>query len=158
MKNYYSFGGHCLHFSMFKYSCDRTVEKRLIETLSFLSNLCGFRVSRKNEGTCPSVLYVGHPVHLVNLCSTHLCLGQLWFWYWILHFLCFIHFRISLKIKKLFMWLDFVFSPQFHSSDNVSHASVMFETDKNETFRPFGIPLSFRSPSPLVSLQAVKER
>ncbi|KAB0389650.1 hypothetical protein E2I00_008241, partial [Balaenoptera physalus] len=73
VKNYYSFGGHCLHFSMFKYSCDRTVEKRLIETLSFLSNLCGFR------------------------------------------------------------------------------------TDKNETFLPFGIPLSFRSPSPLVSLQAVKE-
>ncbi|XP_062949244.1 BLOC-2 complex member HPS5 isoform X3 [Cynocephalus volans] len=34
---------------------------------------------------------------------------------------------------------------------------VTFETDKNETFLPFGIPLSFRSPSPLVSLQAVKE-
>ncbi|XP_040844404.1 Hermansky-Pudlak syndrome 5 protein isoform X2 [Ochotona curzoniae] len=34
---------------------------------------------------------------------------------------------------------------------------VMFDTDKNETFLPFGIPLSFRSPSPLVSLQAVKE-
>ncbi|XP_012580937.1 PREDICTED: Hermansky-Pudlak syndrome 5 protein [Condylura cristata] len=33
----------------------------------------------------------------------------------------------------------------------------MFETDKNETFLPFGIPLPFRSPSPLVSLQAVKE-
>ncbi|XP_026971048.1 BLOC-2 complex member HPS5 isoform X3 [Sagmatias obliquidens] len=43
------------------------------------------------------------------------------------------------------------------NEDNVSHASVMFETDKNETFLPFGIPLSFRSPSPLVSLQAVKE-
>ncbi|KAK2496500.1 hypothetical protein MC885_005588, partial [Smutsia gigantea] len=41
--------------------------------------------------------------------------------------------------------------------DNVSHVPVMFETDKNETFLPFGIPLSFRSPSPLVSLQAVKE-
>ncbi|XP_010819173.1 BLOC-2 complex member HPS5 isoform X1 [Bos taurus] len=36
MKNYYSFGGHCLHFSMFKYSCGRTLEKRLIETLNFL--------------------------------------------------------------------------------------------------------------------------
>ncbi|XP_036776031.2 BLOC-2 complex member HPS5 isoform X2 [Manis pentadactyla] len=39
-----------------------------------------------------------------------------------------------------------------------SHGNeVMFETDKNETFLPFGIPLSFRAPSPLVSLQAVKE-
>uniref|UniRef100_A0AAA9TZG4 Hermansky-Pudlak syndrome 5 protein homolog n=1 Tax=Bos taurus TaxID=9913 RepID=A0AAA9TZG4_BOVIN len=43
------------------------------------------------------------------------------------------------------------------SEDNVSHASVTFETDKSETFLPFSIPLSFRSPSPLVSLQAVKE-
>ncbi|KAJ1065716.1 hypothetical protein K5549_007711 [Capra hircus] len=43
------------------------------------------------------------------------------------------------------------------SEDNVSHASVAFETDKSETLLPFGIPLSFRSPSPLVSLQAVKE-
>ncbi|KFV92227.1 Hermansky-Pudlak syndrome 5 protein [Eurypyga helias] len=41
--------------------------------------------------------------------------------------------------------------------DNVSHASVMVEADRNETFLPFSIPLSFRSPSPLVSLQAVKE-
>ncbi|KAM5316046.1 BLOC-2 complex member HPS5 isoform 1-T2 [Glossophaga mutica] len=43
------------------------------------------------------------------------------------------------------------------SEDSVSHVPVTFETDKNETFLPFGIPLSFRSPSPLVSLQAVKE-
>ncbi|KAL2806386.1 Hermansky-Pudlak syndrome 5 protein isoform a [Daubentonia madagascariensis] len=43
------------------------------------------------------------------------------------------------------------------SEDSVSHAAVVFETEKNETFLPFGIPLSFRSPSPLVSLQAVKE-
>ncbi|XP_036882629.1 BLOC-2 complex member HPS5 isoform X3 [Manis javanica] len=43
------------------------------------------------------------------------------------------------------------------NEDNVSHVPVTFETDKNETFLPFGIPLSFRSPSPLVSLQAVKE-
>ncbi|XP_054054313.1 BLOC-2 complex member HPS5 isoform X3 [Rissa tridactyla] len=42
--------------------------------------------------------------------------------------------------------------------DNVSHASVTVEADRNETFLPFSIPLSFRSPSPLVSLQAVKER
>ncbi|KAM6115439.1 BLOC-2 complex member HPS5 isoform 3-T3 [Pterocles gutturalis] len=42
--------------------------------------------------------------------------------------------------------------------DNVSHASVAVEADRNETFLPFSIPLSFRSPSPLVSLQAVKER
>ncbi|XP_061236215.1 BLOC-2 complex member HPS5 isoform X2 [Neopsephotus bourkii] len=41
--------------------------------------------------------------------------------------------------------------------DNVSHTSVMVEADRNETFLPFSIPLSFRSPSPLVSLQAVKE-
>ncbi|NWI92366.1 HPS5 protein, partial [Pitta sordida] len=40
---------------------------------------------------------------------------------------------------------------------NVSHASVVIEADRSETFLPFGIPLSFRSPSPLVSLQAVKE-
>ncbi|XP_066107178.1 BLOC-2 complex member HPS5 [Saccopteryx bilineata] len=43
------------------------------------------------------------------------------------------------------------------NEDNVSHGPVTFETDKNETFLPFGIPLPFRSPSPLVSLQAVKE-
>nr|XP_048711857.1 Hermansky-Pudlak syndrome 5 protein isoform X3 [Caretta caretta] len=42
--------------------------------------------------------------------------------------------------------------------ENVSHTSVVVETDRNETFLPFSIPLSFRSPSPLVSLQAVKER
>uniref|UniRef100_A0A8C3H926 Hermansky-Pudlak syndrome 5 protein homolog n=1 Tax=Chrysemys picta bellii TaxID=8478 RepID=A0A8C3H926_CHRPI len=41
--------------------------------------------------------------------------------------------------------------------DNASHASMVVETDRNETFLPFSIPLSFRSPSPLVSLQAVKE-
>ncbi|NXS95373.1 HPS5 protein, partial [Jacana jacana] len=41
--------------------------------------------------------------------------------------------------------------------DNASHASVTVEADRNETFLPFSIPLSFRSPSPLVSLQAVKE-
>lgn len=39
---------------------------RLIETLSFLSDLWGFRASRKNEGTCPSVLYVDHPMLLVK--------------------------------------------------------------------------------------------
>lgn len=43
------------------------------------------------------------------------------------------------------------------NEDNVSRVPVTYETDKNETFLPFGIPLSFRSPSPLVSLQAVKE-
>ncbi|XP_077617226.1 BLOC-2 complex member HPS5 isoform X1 [Crocuta crocuta] len=42
-------------------------------------------------------------------------------------------------------------------NDSVSHAPVTPETDKNETFLPFSIPLPFRSPSPLVSLQAVKE-
>lgn len=51
---------------------------------------------------------------------------------------------------------DFLF--QFHLSENVSHASVVVDADRNETFLPFSIPLSFRSPSPLVSLQAVKER
>ncbi|XP_027507145.1 Hermansky-Pudlak syndrome 5 protein [Corapipo altera] len=39
--------------------------------------------------------------------------------------------------------------------DNVCHASVVVEADRNETFLPFSIPLSFRCPSPLV--QAVKE-
>lgn len=43
------------------------------------------------------------------------------------------------------------------NEDSVSHVPVTLETDKNETFLPFGIPLSFRSSSPLVSLQAVKE-
>lgn len=43
------------------------------------------------------------------------------------------------------------------NEDSVSHGPVTCETDKNETFLPFGIPLSFRSPSPLVSLQAVKD-
>ncbi|XP_049473790.1 BLOC-2 complex member HPS5 isoform X3 [Panthera uncia] len=42
-------------------------------------------------------------------------------------------------------------------NDSVSHVPVTFETDKNETFLSFSIPLPFRSPSPLVSLQAVKE-
>ncbi|XP_061466203.1 BLOC-2 complex member HPS5 isoform X2 [Rhineura floridana] len=41
--------------------------------------------------------------------------------------------------------------------DSVSHASVVVDTDRNEAFLPFSIPLSFRSPSPLVSLQAVKD-
>lgn len=78
---------------------------------------------------------------------------------WIFHFLWFIWFRISLKIKNSHV-IRFCFfpSPWFHSSDSVSHGPVTFETDKSETFLPFGIPLSFRSPSPLVSLQAVKDR
>ncbi|NWR49052.1 HPS5 protein, partial [Regulus satrapa] len=46
---------------------------------------------------------------------------------------------------------------QLDFGNNVSHASVVVEADRNETFLPFSIPLSFRSPSPLVSLQAVKE-
>ncbi|XP_020666560.3 BLOC-2 complex member HPS5 isoform X1 [Pogona vitticeps] len=41
--------------------------------------------------------------------------------------------------------------------DSISHASVVVDPDRNETFLPFSIPLSFRSPSPLVSLQAVKD-
>ncbi|NXR18293.1 HPS5 protein, partial [Cinclus mexicanus] len=46
---------------------------------------------------------------------------------------------------------------QLELGNNVSHASVVVDADRNETFLPFSIPLSFRSPSPLVSLQAVKE-
>ncbi|KAL1769589.1 Hermansky-Pudlak syndrome 5 protein [Sigmodon hispidus] len=38
-----------------------------------------------------------------------------------------------------------------------SEGLVMPETDKNEAFLPFSISLPFRSPSPLMSLQAVKE-
>ncbi|KAJ6665040.1 hypothetical protein lerEdw1_005271 [Lerista edwardsae] len=41
--------------------------------------------------------------------------------------------------------------------ENICHASVVVDTDRNETFLPFNIPLSFRSSSPLVSLQAVKD-
>ncbi|XP_075423794.1 BLOC-2 complex member HPS5 isoform X1 [Ascaphus truei] len=41
--------------------------------------------------------------------------------------------------------------------DNVSHASVTVDNDRNETLLPFSIPLPFRSTSPRVSLQAVKE-
>ncbi|CAH7460024.1 Hps5 [Phodopus roborovskii] len=43
------------------------------------------------------------------------------------------------------------------SEDGVPHAAGLPETDKNEAFLPFSIALPFRSPSPLVSLQAVKE-
>uniref|UniRef100_A0A8C6XZ82 Hermansky-Pudlak syndrome 5 protein homolog n=1 Tax=Naja naja TaxID=35670 RepID=A0A8C6XZ82_NAJNA len=42
--------------------------------------------------------------------------------------------------------------------DSISHASLVVDNVRNETFLPFSIPLSFRSPSPLVSLQAVKDR
>nr|XP_033784055.1 Hermansky-Pudlak syndrome 5 protein isoform X2 [Geotrypetes seraphini] len=41
--------------------------------------------------------------------------------------------------------------------DNVSHASVMVDTDRNEPLLPFTIPLPFRSTSPLLSLQAMKD-
>ncbi|XP_032078230.1 Hermansky-Pudlak syndrome 5 protein isoform X2 [Thamnophis elegans] len=41
--------------------------------------------------------------------------------------------------------------------DSISHASLVVDNVRSETFLPFSIPLSFRSPSPLVSLQAVKE-
>ncbi|XP_069079854.1 BLOC-2 complex member HPS5 [Pleurodeles waltl] len=41
--------------------------------------------------------------------------------------------------------------------DNISQASVMVDSDRSETLLPFSIPLSFRSPSPRVSLQAVKD-
>ncbi|XP_069479889.1 BLOC-2 complex member HPS5 isoform X2 [Ambystoma mexicanum] len=41
--------------------------------------------------------------------------------------------------------------------DNISHASVRMDADRSETLLPFSIPLPFRSTSPRVSLQAVKE-
>ncbi|KAG8456585.1 hypothetical protein GDO86_002386 [Hymenochirus boettgeri] len=41
--------------------------------------------------------------------------------------------------------------------DNVSHASVTVDGDRNETLLPFNIQLPFRSTSPLLSLQAMKE-
>ncbi|KAG8547209.1 hypothetical protein GDO81_028840 [Engystomops pustulosus] len=41
--------------------------------------------------------------------------------------------------------------------DNVSHASVNMESDRAEPLLPFNISLPFRSTSPRVSLQAVKE-
>ncbi|XP_052570266.1 BLOC-2 complex member HPS5 isoform X3 [Peromyscus californicus insignis] len=43
------------------------------------------------------------------------------------------------------------------NEDNVPHGLVTSETEKSEAFLPFSIPLPFRSPSPLVSLQAVKD-
>ncbi|KAM4018233.1 BLOC-2 complex member HPS5 isoform 2-T2 [Anomaloglossus baeobatrachus] len=41
--------------------------------------------------------------------------------------------------------------------DTVSHASVNVDSDRTESHLPFNISLPFRSTSPLVSLQAVKE-
>ncbi|XP_038663514.1 Hermansky-Pudlak syndrome 5 protein isoform X4 [Scyliorhinus canicula] len=41
--------------------------------------------------------------------------------------------------------------------DNVSHSSLNIEGDRSETLIPFHLPLSFRSASPRVSLQAMKE-
>ncbi|KAM4689979.1 BLOC-2 complex member HPS5 [Rhinophrynus dorsalis] len=41
--------------------------------------------------------------------------------------------------------------------DIVSHASITLDCDRNETLLPFNIPLPFRSTSPRMSLQAVKE-
>ncbi|XP_053576637.1 BLOC-2 complex member HPS5 [Bombina bombina] len=41
--------------------------------------------------------------------------------------------------------------------DSISHASVTVDTDRSDTSLPFNITLPFRSTSPLVSLQAVKE-
>ncbi|XP_067849683.1 centrosome-associated protein CEP250-like [Heptranchias perlo] len=41
--------------------------------------------------------------------------------------------------------------------DNVSHSSLNIEGDRSETLIPFHLPLSFRSTSPRVSLQAMKE-
>uniref|UniRef100_A0A8C6XVW1 Hermansky-Pudlak syndrome 5 protein homolog n=1 Tax=Naja naja TaxID=35670 RepID=A0A8C6XVW1_NAJNA len=44
-----------------------------------------------------------------------------------------------------------------YRQNSISHASLVVDNVRNETFLPFSIPLSFRSPSPLVSLQAVKD-
>uniref|UniRef100_UPI00398F8C89 Hermansky-Pudlak syndrome 5 protein n=1 Tax=Pristiophorus japonicus TaxID=55135 RepID=UPI00398F8C89 len=41
--------------------------------------------------------------------------------------------------------------------DNVSHSSLNIDGDRSETLIPFHLPLSFRSTSPRVSLQAMKE-
>lgn len=43
------------------------------------------------------------------------------------------------------------------NEESASHSPVMSEVDKSEAFLPFSIALPFRSPSPLVSLQAVKD-
>ncbi|XP_032749465.1 Hermansky-Pudlak syndrome 5 protein [Rattus rattus] len=43
------------------------------------------------------------------------------------------------------------------NEDSVSQSPMMSEIDKGEAFLPFNIPLPFRSPSPLLSLQAVKD-
>ncbi|XP_067902207.1 Hermansky-Pudlak syndrome 5 protein [Heterodontus francisci] len=41
--------------------------------------------------------------------------------------------------------------------DNVSHSSLNIEGDRSESLIPFHLPLSFRSTSPRLSLQAMKE-
>ncbi|XP_006892090.1 PREDICTED: Hermansky-Pudlak syndrome 5 protein [Elephantulus edwardii] len=45
----------------------------------------------------------------------------------------------------------------FPGNEGDGHVFLTFEADKNDPLLPFGIPLSFRSPSPLASLQAVKK-
>ncbi|XP_043562035.1 Hermansky-Pudlak syndrome 5 protein isoform X1 [Chiloscyllium plagiosum] len=48
-------------------------------------------------------------------------------------------------------------SVQEEEQDNVSHSSLNIEGDRSETLIPFHLPLSFRSTSSRVSLQAMKE-
>eukprot|EP00061_Rhincodon_typus_P014901 g42274.t1 len=48
-------------------------------------------------------------------------------------------------------------SVQEEEQDNVSHSSLNIEGDRSETPIPFHLPLSFRSTSSRVSLQAMKE-
>ncbi|XP_053305079.1 BLOC-2 complex member HPS5 [Spea bombifrons] len=63
----------------------------------------------------------------------------------------------SLSEDERLRELSFQPDPEQSASDGVSHVSVPAESDRNETLLPFTISLPFRSTSPRVSLQAVKE-
>ncbi|NXW69743.1 HPS5 protein, partial [Hirundo rustica] len=71
--------------------------------------------------------------------------------------LCSVHSQTFSEDERLKEFSVHHEDEQLELGNNISHASVVVEADRNETFLPFSIPLSFRSPSPLVSLQAVKE-
>lgn len=87
-------------------------EKRLIETLNFLYDYGGFRVSRKTTA-CLSVLYVDHLEHLITMFHSFV-FGSVVILVLNLYFLWFIHFRISLKTKTLRV-IRFCFFSWFHS-------------------------------------------
>lgn len=70
---------------------------------------------------------------------------------------CSLHSQTLSEDERLKEFMSHQEEDQTEQGYSSHRNEVMVETDKNETVLPFGIPLSFRSPSPLVSLQAVKE-